>query len=306
MSKFLKLKEWLSLEEAAQYLSISLGETLSKKDLLKFGIDGHLELSIYFSEITPLMLGFFADNQYMESKSNSSLCSLEYQGKDATFENDNESDLIGDEKQRKMGPLEPLNDEISFVPVEGNVCVNGIGCWDFAMIGTGKNFVIDEYNKYEGVVKIANEDLKDEQLDFFVHSPENESPVYAKVLELCEPFPWEAERERPLAASASALPRGSSIIVRVDAIKDFEISLASEPDAKLNAVLSEGKEQTYLAVIAALLEKMLSNSKTPITQDSIACDIEAEYGGANNGMSHSQLTKLFPKAKKALSEKEKK
>ena len=108
--------------------------------------------------------------------------------------------------------------------------------------------------------------------------------------------------------------------------KDFEVSLRMDLDclyvSQLSARLYEDelikeseyskhelsgtREQTYLAIIAALLDKALSASSSPMTQDSIAHDIESAYGHANNGLSHSQLTKIFAKAKKALSEKAKK
>lgn len=48
MSKLLKLKEWLTIKEAAAWLSASAGEDVSEADILRFAIDGHLTLSVYF------------------------------------------------------------------------------------------------------------------------------------------------------------------------------------------------------------------------------------------------------------------
>lgn len=48
MSKILKLKEWLTIEETATRLSASAGEVVSEADILRFAIDGHLTLSVYF------------------------------------------------------------------------------------------------------------------------------------------------------------------------------------------------------------------------------------------------------------------
>ena len=48
MSKILKLKEWLTIEEAATRLSASAGEEVSGADVLRFALDGHLTLSVYF------------------------------------------------------------------------------------------------------------------------------------------------------------------------------------------------------------------------------------------------------------------
>lgn len=99
----------------------------------------------------------------------------------------------------------------------------------------------------------------------------------------------------------------SDLYVLADDAQALEAECKAQLDISHNQIkkadLSESKEQTYLAIIAVLLEKTLSNSDKPKTQGSIANEIEDEYGRPNNGLSHSQLTKIFPKAKEALNEK---
>jgi len=46
MSKLFKLKQWLTLPEAAKHLSILLGEETTEADILRFALDGHLMLSV--------------------------------------------------------------------------------------------------------------------------------------------------------------------------------------------------------------------------------------------------------------------
>lgn len=48
MSKIMKLREWLTVEEAAQRLTISAQEEVSEADLLRLALDGHLTLSVHF------------------------------------------------------------------------------------------------------------------------------------------------------------------------------------------------------------------------------------------------------------------
>ena len=48
-SKRLKLKEWLTLHEAARYLSGVLGYEANEVDILRFALDGHLKISVYFA-----------------------------------------------------------------------------------------------------------------------------------------------------------------------------------------------------------------------------------------------------------------
>lgn len=46
MSKLFKLKEWLTLDEAAQHISTVIGEGVEIKDLLRLALDKHLTLSV--------------------------------------------------------------------------------------------------------------------------------------------------------------------------------------------------------------------------------------------------------------------
>ena len=48
MSKLLKLKDWLTLDDAAKQLTIMFGEPVSKADILRLALDGVLILSINF------------------------------------------------------------------------------------------------------------------------------------------------------------------------------------------------------------------------------------------------------------------
>ncbi|MDX2470963.1 MAG: hypothetical protein QNL04_10355 [SAR324 cluster bacterium] len=48
MSKLFKLKEWLTLDEAAAHISNVLGEAATVADLYRFSLDGHLKLSVDF------------------------------------------------------------------------------------------------------------------------------------------------------------------------------------------------------------------------------------------------------------------
>jgi hypothetical protein len=50
--KLLQLKRWLTLPDAAQYLSLSLGEAVSQTDILRLALDGELTLSVHFVNTT--------------------------------------------------------------------------------------------------------------------------------------------------------------------------------------------------------------------------------------------------------------
>lgn len=48
MEKLFKLKQWLTLSEAANHLSIQFGEDVAIADVLRFGLDNKLKLSVIF------------------------------------------------------------------------------------------------------------------------------------------------------------------------------------------------------------------------------------------------------------------
>ncbi len=48
MKKLLKLKEWLTVPDAARHLSILFGEDVLEADILQLALDGHLTLSVHF------------------------------------------------------------------------------------------------------------------------------------------------------------------------------------------------------------------------------------------------------------------
>lgn len=57
MSKLFKLKEWVTLPDAAKYLSLTLAEEVSEVDLLRLVLDKHLTLSVLFVNSVPAKEG---------------------------------------------------------------------------------------------------------------------------------------------------------------------------------------------------------------------------------------------------------
>ena len=48
LSKLFKLKEWLTVLDAAKHLSVVFGEEVTEADVLRLALDGHLKLSVNF------------------------------------------------------------------------------------------------------------------------------------------------------------------------------------------------------------------------------------------------------------------
>ncbi|MHB9100341.1 MAG: hypothetical protein ACYC2E_02320 [Sulfuricella sp.] len=51
MRKLDKLKKWLTIVDAARYLSIAFDEDVSEADVLRLALDGHLKLSVNFTAV---------------------------------------------------------------------------------------------------------------------------------------------------------------------------------------------------------------------------------------------------------------
>ncbi|WP_157198073.1 hypothetical protein [Methylomonas sp. DH-1] len=63
-SKIFKLKRFLTLPEAAQRLSVGLGEEVKETDILQFALDGHLTLSVNFVNTTYGIQGRHIKNEH--------------------------------------------------------------------------------------------------------------------------------------------------------------------------------------------------------------------------------------------------
>ena len=74
MSKLSKLKDWLSLPDAARYLTLSFGEEVTEADVLRLALDQRLKLSVRFvnqtharsGEIVQIDKASFREVQYRE------------------------------------------------------------------------------------------------------------------------------------------------------------------------------------------------------------------------------------------------
>jgi hypothetical protein len=57
MSKLLKLKEWVTIQDAALHLSKILDESVSYTDILQMALESHLKISVYFPNTAKAKLG---------------------------------------------------------------------------------------------------------------------------------------------------------------------------------------------------------------------------------------------------------
>ena len=324
MSKLFKLKEWLSLEEAASYLSISLGEKIETCDILKLGIDGLMPISIYFSDKTPVRFGKFTS--YEDARNNN------YQKESSELTNlFNELDtpLANSEKilhaiSRVM--IEPVTRDLAFETFDEDEYYGVVGVWDIVALSLGKRFLIQEHNKLYSQIKITNEDLRDDmEVFFFIKDPR--SDVYGMLLKEFEPSEEFSEmltavqnssfldanlEEKGLEEGydldmrfhAAKVPENGYLVIRTNALREFEHSLSSENENN-NKELSERKERTYQAIIGALLRLLQDESSPNRNQATIVQELVEKYKEKTTGFSKESLDDYFSQANKTLADKTK-
>jgi hypothetical protein len=314
MSKLLKLKKWVTLEDAAQYLTISLGEPVSKAQLLKFGIDGLLALSVYFPVEQSVLVGEVwsvteGKKILVEKKVREML--------EGRPELDEESCKDFCETLVKTD-LRIISRGYCFVP-DGEDLFDIIGDWEILPMGSGKQFLIDQYNNENEGVTHGRDVVYDYSEGFLVKMNSSGSfgflvrpygatemeKLMLNVIDSNPDFPKDFRQEFTGARMDAQSPiDNSSLVVSTASLRRFEQSIEEQQEEEENtSELTYTTKQTYLALIGALLEKVLELSPPNATQKSIAGQLEDRYNRNRNGFGKSSLEKIFSKSKRALIDK---
>jgi len=214
MSKLINRKIWLTVQDAARHLSIVFNEEVSEADVLRFALDGHLQLSVNFVN-------------HAEAK----------RGK-----------VIPLSAVRKVPGLpveghEPydvhlalqLNDHDYLVFEEKIVKLTDV--WDLPLIGSER---LDVEHKYQILTNGPAVTLQG--LDgAFVEGPKGQ------LFQLQERFKEPRSGHYP----SGGLPEDGVLVVRAQALRTFERSI-SEVQPTVDRPLRTRERRTLLTIIAAL------------------------------------------------------
>ncbi len=122
--KLSQLKKWLTLEDAAKYLSLTFNEAVETKDLLQLALEGELTLSVLFPDQT--MAVRFEHNKFPDE----SMAPLPM------------TDLLGRlQRHRRIGWALMVTDETLYEP-NFEECWNIEGVWEFPCIKGSGNIEI--------------------------------------------------------------------------------------------------------------------------------------------------------------------
>lgn len=219
MKKLMKLKEYLTLEQAAVYLTAILNEPVTVADVLQLALDQYLTLSVHFVNGTMARPGKVVHYTYEQ-----------IQKFDATgdYPDDLNStdDISAFLEVREAGyPCSDIPKKLSSVQLdqdrwmtfENDEIVKIDGIWDLPMIGDESFNVKFKYQKVTGGPVVTLHDFH----DTFVINNEDR----ACKLQVLPKMNMKADSYKPVPEDyfpAGGLPIDSVLVVRVAAIKALE------------------------------------------------------------------------------------
>lgn len=274
MNKLFNFKKWLTLEETANYLGIKLGDTVSKADVIRLGLDGHLRLSVHFvngSMARPLLPVQLTDVEFEEVP-----------GLDG-----------GTVQLTKGGPL--IGITRGWFQIAQVVSELEDSVWDLPLIGAERFDVEQEYQSLTGgpAVELINIDgafvessngglhqLQEHYADNKHFNKEN----------LKKPF-HHVDNYHP----SPGLPKDSVLVIRTDTLREFEESINGVTGSKEKA-LSTNERNTLLTIIAALCDYSAIKHQERGTASQIAT-MTQEIGAA---ITDDTIRKILAKIPDAL------
>jgi hypothetical protein len=261
LKKLLKLKNWLTVPDAARHLSILFGEDVSEADVLRFALDGHLTLSLDFinsaaaqcGKIIPLRDAKIKIVQTGDGKSYRSINGIRR----------NDVNVIS------------FDGELTFIE----------GVWDLAMHGAERKEIEHKYRLLTDgpAVDLGQED------GILVNRPDG---TWAQLLRTFDDssefhlwnFISNKTYDRPDNwYAAQTFPSDATLVVRTSALRDLEaLVFEPEPDLErqverpepdLDRPVGPRERTTLLLIVAALANLPKVNVSTP---SAAAVTIESE------------------------------
>jgi hypothetical protein len=241
MKKLLKLKQWLTVADAAHHLSILFGDDVSEADVLRLALDGHLTLSVDFVNGARGRCGPAVRNEDAKR----------------TIREEDPEDWVHLTKATSPGekvlshwlPGLPLGDGSVLEYDQKAVLIDGV--WDLTMLGHERLEIEQKYQFLTGGPEV-DRSFQDGPLDTPIVS--REGGIFCQLQEPRE----AAEHHFP----SRGLPDDSVFVVKTSALHDLEARL-SEPDQIAEKPLKQRERNTLLVIIAALAKMAKTDLAKP-------------------------------------------
>jgi len=268
MGKLFNLKEWLTVADAARHLAIVFGEEVTEADVLRLALDGHLKLSVDFvngtqarlGKIVPLSEAKMAQGIPLKNgkpcepyeialglKLNDSEI-VQFNEKVVSIDGIWDLLMIGNERidiefkyyQEISGVVvESINIDGTFVHREWDVICELQTDYDDNKFAAGSRAYLEELKRH-----IADNEIENDEAGKLL----NQHAEHRKIF-LEERSSGAAKKYFP----AGGLPEDSVLIVRTDALREFEQSINNAQAGK-EKPLTTTERNALLTIIATLCD----------------------------------------------------
>jgi hypothetical protein len=245
-----KLRNWLTVPEAARYLALVFGEDVTEADILRFGLDGQLKLAVRFVNFTQAI----RHREPTEAETRD-LRELSQRIR-ADFKAARD---VGPRPKppREVGPRpKPPLEETARSPEQQEdepIVTLRDEVYDLPMIGGERHDVEHEYQRLTGGPEVTLIDLEGPFVDA------SDGTRFA----LRDRLPKEIQTaDGPVVTDGSWYPPGrlpddSVLVVRTAALRELETRVVDSTEPSSDSIgrpLKERERATLLTIIAALAE----------------------------------------------------
>lgn len=260
LGKLLSLKQWVTLDAAARQISIVCDDEVTESDVLQLALDGHLQLSVNFVNHANARMGKIIPEDDAPT----------YWG--ILSEREIRSGLdLGD------GTVLLLDDDI--VTIEG--------VWDLSMMGSER---LDVEHAYHALTNGPSVDLQC-LAGAFVERPDGS---ICQLQNHFEEKSHDGSSTKYNYYPASGLPLGSVLVVRTNALIEFEQSINGVP-TNIEKPLLGTERNTLLVMIAALCKKAGIGHQDRTSASQLARLVD-DVGGSVSGETIRKALKQIPDA----------
>lgn len=291
MSKLLKLKKWLTVEDAAKRLSISVGEDVTEADILRLALDGHLTLSVYFvnhAKGRPVRIELLSSQHFSNAPSLFEYGPPRCVSIDGAVLPNKKEVLIyeGDEQKPEclegvwdllMLGAEKLDVEHAYQSLTGGPAVD-LTCFGGPLVASADRSQIFQILSYYKCSTRLQESIKPkvskaareaiDRLNAMI------GPVTASPPEQAEPSLWDYET---VFYPARGLPDDSTFVVRTAALRELEAKLLAD-EVQPEKPLHPSERKSAGQIIATLAAMAKLDLCVPYTADEVLRKAAATHG----------------------------
>jgi len=230
LKKLLKLKDWLTVPDAARHLSVLFDEDVTEADVLRFALDGRLVLSIDFVDFAAAQLGKIIPLADAKTKT--------------VQTTDGKSCGLINGIRQVDGNVVSFDGNFRFIK----------GVWDLAMCGAER---IEIERKYRLLTDGPTVSLG-EGNGILINRPDGTWGQLLEAISDSDEFGlWRFLSDNTYGGPdklypAQTFPSGAILVVRTSAVLDL-VAL-SEPETPMERPLRQRERDSLLVIIAALAE----------------------------------------------------